>query len=209
MEQLSRANLNLLSKPFTPTTKEDAIETLLAMLSVARQANARKPEFDLYTPFLMPYELKHIKTAIERLSLKPRAEGETAFPALATVLEGVRAVVRECRPSEPTSGERWASHVEEFWKNPPAPLDDELQARVDALNEKYDLKKPKEIETVNSDLVCPKCQFAHPVSVNLRNWNSKEIYDYAVLVEQLEVIAARNRSMSNLPLGDVVDEVTA
>jgi hypothetical protein len=139
--------------------------------------------------------------------LKPRAEGETAFPTLATVLEEVRSIVRANRAPELTSGERWAAHVDEYWKNPPAPLDGELQAKVDALNEKYDLKKPKEIITVNAEIICPRCQFAQAVSANFRNWTADEILEYGAIVKELELIAERNRSMLDLPMGDVVEEV--
>jgi hypothetical protein len=95
--ELSKVRANQLSRPSEQTSKEDAIEILLATLAVARQAKIGKPEYDLYTPILMPYELKHISQAIKALSLRVRAEGETAFPAVASILEEVRGIVRAQR----------------------------------------------------------------------------------------------------------------
>lgn len=139
----------------------------------------------------------------------PRRDGETAFPEYAAILEAVRGVIRSQRAPESSSGERWNSYAEEFWKQPPVPLDAELQAKINALNEKFSLKKPKEIVTVNSDLVCPRCHFAQAVSANFRNWTAAEILEYGAVVQGLELIAERNRNMPELPLGEIVDEVTA
>lgn len=139
----------------------------------------------------------------------PRRDGETAFPEYAAILEAVRGVIRSQRAPEPSSGERWDSYAEEFWKQPPAPLDAELQAKINALNEKFSLKKPKEIVTVNSDLVCPRCHFSQAVSANFRNWTGDEILEYGAVVKGLELISERNRNVTELPLGEIVDEVTA
>lgn len=196
MEQLSRANQNQLSTPSTQTAKEDAIETLLAMLSVARQANAKKPEFDLYTPFLMAYELKHIKTAIERLSLTPRAEGETAFPALGTVLEAVRAVVRATRPSvEQEATDKWLAYLEKCKAEGVEQPDEEMLDTIASLNSKFGLQKPKEPLQIDPVLmVCPHCQGELPVAPNIRFWEPEELRNLADVMEKNRSIAAANRA---------------
>lgn len=163
----------------------------------------------IYAQDLSNYSIEVISAVLDAMGLESPAEYKQLWPAVGTILDAVRRHIYDNRPLEPTSGDRWAAHVEDFWKEPPAPLDDEIQARVDALNEKFGLKKEKEIEIINTDLICPKCQFSQPVAGNLRNWTAKEIYEYAAVVEQLEVIAERNRNMPNLPLAEVVEEISA
>jgi hypothetical protein len=202
-----RQETSMLSKQQT-VSHESNIRKLLTILAERRQAQVTPGTLLTFSKDLAVYSLSDIDQALMRIASVPRREGETAFPEVATILEAVRGVIRARKVPEPTSGERWAAHVDEYWKNPPAPLDAELQAKVDAMNEKFSLTKPKEIITVNAEIVCPRCQFAQAVSANFRNWTADEILEYGAVVKELEQIAERNRNMPDLPLGDVVEEVS-
>lgn len=110
---------------------------------------------------------------------------------------------------EQEAASRWLEYIERCKAEGQEEPDENTLKRIEDLNSRFDLKKTKVIDIGHKELVCPKCQFSQPVAGNLRNWTAKELYEYAAVVEQLEVIAARNRSMPNLPLADVVEEVSA
>jgi hypothetical protein len=201
-----RQGISMLSQKQNASHESD-IRKLLTMLAERRQAQVSPGTLLTFSMDLATYSLRDIDQALRQIGMMPRREGETAFPDIATIMEAVRGVVRANRVQEPTSGERWATHVEEFWKQPAAPLDAELQAKIDAMNEKFSLKKTKEIETTCTELVCPGCGLAQPVAGNIRQWTPAQLREHADVLDELAVIAERNRNMPRLPLGDVVEEV--
>ncbi|WP_157466826.1 hypothetical protein [Edaphobacter aggregans] len=73
---------------------------------------------DLYASDLMEMELAHVLSALESLSCRRRAEGETAFPDWATVLEQVescriRRVIEERQAKEKAEREELEKHRRE------------------------------------------------------------------------------------------------
>jgi hypothetical protein len=135
---------------------------------------------------------------LKELSLRPRRDGETAFPDLATVLEAVRGVVR-------LRGDRRAIDAENkrfahFKAHPELYVaDDEIKDRLNKLAERMNWDKPREIDTTPNLVCCPKCSFEMPVAQNLYLWDSKKIYEYAAMKEELERIADRNRLEQKIP----------
>lgn len=141
---------------------------------------------------LATYSLPDITTALETIGKTPRNQGETAFPDVATVLEVLRGVVRSRKAAESNPGKKWSDEVDEFWKQPAVPLDEELQAKVDALNEKFGMKKKKEIDTTPVEMTCPHCSASLPVAPNIRFWTADELRTYADALDSLHAMAMEN-----------------
>lgn len=150
---------------------------------------------------------------LEELSSKPRAEGETAFPDIGTILECIRGVKR--KRNENSEFEKHEARVAHFKAHPEMyETPDEVKDMAARVAGKFGIKATqanpfKEIDRTPELVLCPKCQFEQPVASNIRHWTAKELHEMAAVKEQSELIAERNRSMSNLPLGDVVEAVTA
>lgn len=193
--------------PFLRKQKE--ILALLTRCSIRRGSPQDEASLAFYVQDLSIYSLEVIEPVLEKFGGEVPVEYKPLWPAVGVFTEMMRGRIRASRAPEPSSGERWAAHVDEFWKNPPAPLDAELQAKVDALNEKYELKRPKEISTGHTDLTCPGCGMVQAVPGTTRFWTSQQHREHADVLDELAVIAERNRTMPRLPLGDVVEEVTA
>jgi hypothetical protein len=184
-------------QPLASSTKEDEIEVLLIALSTARQAKIGDAELDLYIPTLMPYDLIHLREALKRLSLTPRADGETAFPALATVLEAVRGVIRASKPSEEqASANRLLDYYARVKAEGTTEPDAEMLAKIESLNARFDLKKPKVIDTTPVLTCCPHCSQELPIAPNIRFWEPQQMREYADLVDSNRAIAAANRAAS-------------
>lgn len=189
--------------------KQNEILALLTRCSIRRGAPQNSASLAIYVQDLSSYNLDVISPVLEKFGGEVPEDYNPLWPAVGVLTEMMRGYIRARRSPEPTSGERWASHVDEYWKNPPAPLDAELQAKVDAMNEKFSLKKPKEIALPQyNEVRCPHCSELLPLATNMRLWTAEEMHAVANTLEDLAVIAERNRTMPRLPLGDVVDEVT-
>jgi hypothetical protein len=193
-------------KPSPSSIKE--ISKLLTKFAERRQAQVNPSTLLTFADDLSSYQLSDIDQALMRIASVPRRDGETAFPEVATILEAVRGVIRARKAIENDEGVRWAKYVERCKAEGTVEPDAETLEKIEALNEKFSLTKPKEIVTVNAEIICPRCQFAQAVSANFRNWTADEILDYGAVVKELEQIAERNRSMPDLLLGDVVEEVS-
>jgi len=171
------------------SSKEDAIEVLLTGLSTARQAKIGDAEFDLYVPALMKYDLTIIHAAIVALSLKPRADGETAFPALGTIL----AAVRDAREAQGES--RASQEIDRLRAHKAANPDhyttsDETKAMVAELSAKFSMDaKPREIEIRSSEVCCPHCEGKLPLASNLRFMSSTDLRMYADALDAAKVKA--------------------
>jgi hypothetical protein len=72
----------------------------LAKLAESRQAGVSNATLEIYCSHLSKYSLQDIRAAVSKLSLLKRAEGETAFPDLATLDEAVRCEGRDRRIAE-------------------------------------------------------------------------------------------------------------
>jgi hypothetical protein len=150
---------------------------------------------------------------MELLSSRPRAEGETAFPEVATIIAEIRGIVSGRRALEIEAEKRQREEdykakalreMEEDKADPAA-----WQAQIAAAAEKLGIGCKRVINMAHTELVCPRCNFAHSVAGNIRFWTPEELRKHAETLEELAVIADRNRMMPQLPLGDVADEVTA
>lgn len=211
--EISRARADIALTRQPELSKRSKIVALLTAFGIRRQAKLDTADYKLFSADLEHLEMTDLEDALRVLSLKPRAEGQTAFPDLGTILEAVRGVSR-------ARGDRRAiddlnqmkSHKAahpELYETP-----DEVKDMAARVAGKFGIKatqaKPfKEIDRSPELVLCPKCQFEQPVASNIRHWTAKELYEIAAVKEQSELIAERNRNMAPLPLGDVVDEVTA
>lgn len=108
--EITRANQNkpstLLTQPSTcfgpEEKKEREIMKLLTKLNVRRQARLGTPDLVIYAEDLMGFEVQDIEAAVNDLTSKPRADGETAFPETAVLLGAVKtANLRRCPPRDP------------------------------------------------------------------------------------------------------------
>jgi hypothetical protein len=183
--------------PQDALSKQISIKALLGTLATARQAKIGEAEFKLYVPLLMPYEMQHLNSAIQNLCLTPRAEGETAFPALATVVEAVRGVVRSGRPTE---GQEAANRLMAYYDRVKAEgttePDAEMLAKIEGMNAKFNLKKARVIDTAPATQTCPHCNKDLPVARNIRFWEPEELEALAVTMRSNRAIAAANRASS-------------
>lgn len=122
-------------------SKQEEIKVLLAKMAIRRQAKVGEMEFAVFSEDLMGYETEVIAEALNQLCSKPRAEGETAFPELATILDAVRGVIRARRPSvEQAAQQKWDEYVAKCLQEGVEPPDEETQKRIEALNAKLELK---------------------------------------------------------------------
>jgi hypothetical protein len=95
-----RANPDKSLTTFDAASKKTAIRLGLARLAIRRQANPGKETMDLYAADLMPMETTDVLSALESLSCRRRAEGETSFPDWATVTDEVNACAIRRRIAE-------------------------------------------------------------------------------------------------------------
>ena len=76
------------------------ISMQLTVIASARQATVSPMDLRLYSKAMADYHRIDIEAAVQELCLTERRDGETAFPALATVLKALRAVVSARRRRE-------------------------------------------------------------------------------------------------------------
>lgn len=70
-------------------SKKMAFRLALAKLAIRRQANPGKETMDIYAADLLAMDETNVLSALESLSCRRRAEGETSFPDWATIIEAV------------------------------------------------------------------------------------------------------------------------
>ena len=71
-------------------SNEDNVTALLAKMAIYRQAGKLDLEtLELFTAYLLPLDLRAFQVAMRNLSISERAEGETAFPSLGTILSSM------------------------------------------------------------------------------------------------------------------------
>lgn len=80
--------------------KRSQVINLLTVLAEARQASISEQTLLVYSKALCEFELRAIEKAVNRLSLRERRDGETAFPDLATLLKEVKAQAENVKVSE-------------------------------------------------------------------------------------------------------------
>ena len=193
-------------KPSPSLSKQSEIVKMLTKFSLRRQAAVNPETLALFAADLEHLELADLESALKELSLRPRRDGETAFPDLATVLEAVRYVraERSSRRALEKENERIAHfHAHpEFYE-----ADEEIKEKFHALAEKMDMPKTKPIIPDPVMVCCPHCHGMLPLAKNLRFWSPQELRNYAGVLEEVQAIADRNRAMAKLPLGDVVEGI--
>jgi hypothetical protein len=143
--------------------------------------------------------LGDIEAGLRSISSRRRAEGETAFPEIATVVDEVQAVgrirriaeARERRRADEAAERRHREqHPEEF--EPIGPSD--LEAMAAKLGDKFSFERPKARAVPEPKMeACPHCSGLLPVTSNIRFWSAKELYEFAAVKEESERIAEMNR----------------
>jgi len=161
----------------------------------------------IYVQDLSIYSLDVIEPVLETFGGAVPEYYKPVWPASGVFTEMMRDHIRSIRTPDPTSGEKWLQYIERCKSEGIEKPDDETLTRIEKLNGRFGLEKPKEIITTCTELVCTGCGLAQPVAGNIRNWTPQQMRDHADLIEELAVIAERNRNMPKLPLGDVVEEV--
>lgn len=197
-------------KPSPSLSKQKEIIKLLTNCGLRRNAPQNPESLVIYAQDLSNYDLDVIAVVLEKFGQDTPEDFKPIWPAVGVFLDLIRGHIRANRPTaEQASAKRWLEYIDKCKAEGTENPDEETLSRIAALNEKHSLKKPKEIETTYTQLACLGCGMVMPVAGNIRLWTSKELREQADLIEELELIAERNRSMPDLPLGDVVDEVTA
>lgn len=193
-------------RPSPSLSKQSEIVKLLTKFSLRRQAAVNPETLALFASDLMHVELADLESALTELSNRPRRDGETAFPDLATVLETVRGVRRIRGEHKAIDAEN--ERVAHYKAHPELYMTTEDWAEISApLSEKFGFEKPKEIDLTPHMLTCPHCSKELPVAGNIRVWSPEELEDQAKVLREIRAIADRNRAMAKLPLEDVVEEV--
>ena len=147
-----------------------------------------------------------------KIASVPRREGETAFPEVATLLEAIRAVVRERRRVEREQAEkRW--HEDYRAKAMVELEEDKLdaaawQAQLQAAAEKLGMdRKPKVINTTPVMECCPNCGAELPIAPNIRFWSVQEMRAFADVMEANQEIAKVNREAAQKAAEEAVEAV--
>lgn len=187
--------------------KQKEILTLLTRCSIRRGSPQNSASLAIYVQDLSSYSLEVIEPVLETFGGEVPEEYKPLWPAVGVFTEMLRGHIRSSRTPEPTSGEKWLQYVERCKSEGIEKPDDETLTRIEKLNGRFGLEKPKEIITTCTDLVCPGCGLAQPVAGNIRLWTPEQLHEHANLLEELAVIAERNRNIPRLPLGNVVEEV--
>lgn len=65
------------------------VKKLLTLMACFRQAKIDRETLELFTAYLLPLDLRAFQVAMATLSESERAEGETAFPSLGTILSAM------------------------------------------------------------------------------------------------------------------------
>jgi hypothetical protein len=193
--ELSKVNRGTALTQPQELSKHSRIVRLLSVFGIRRQAKLDTEDYLVFATDLESYELTDIETALNLLSSKPRAEGQTAFPESIVIQEAVRGVIRSRRPSvEQEAADRWLDYIAKAKAEGVTEPDQEMLARIEALNGKYDLTRPMVIDTTPVTMNCPHCSQELPVAPNLRFWTVEELRTYADALEGVQAAAAANRA---------------
>lgn len=134
--ELTRARQGIASTQQPQLSKISRIVQLLTVLGIRRQAKLDKEDYQVFASDLESCDLGDIETALNLIASKPRAEGETAFPDVATIMEAIRSAARVRRAPAKTQAEIYREKV---ISEGVVPIDPELQAKIDALNKRFHL----------------------------------------------------------------------
>lgn len=196
--EISKVNRTQLSTRSSGLSRQEEIKILLAKFAVRRQAQIGEAEYDIYSASLLSYSLTDIEMALNLLSSKPRAEGQTAFPEEIVILEAVRGIARTRRAAEEeaTKAKEWEAYKarveaerQELMSNP-----EEWNKTLNDAAERLGMGRKKVIDTTPVMQTCPHCSRELPVAPNLRFWRVLELREYADLLERNQAIAAANRA---------------
>jgi hypothetical protein len=148
---------------------------------------------------LVNFPLADIEAGLLSISSRRRAEGETAFPDIATVLDEVRAAgrirrVTEARVArmaeEAAERKHREEHPEDF--EPLGPSD--LEAMAKKLGDKFSFERPKARAIPEPvTLCCPKCSYELAVPENTRFWTAEQHRAHADTLDELQRMADKNR----------------
>lgn len=185
---------------------ESDIRKMLMRLAERRQAQVTPGTLLIFSQDLAAYSLKEIDQALTGIASVPRREGETAFPEIAVIVESIRAVKRV--RSERSAIDVQNARIEHFKSHPELySTSAEVEELTKTLNEKFGMGRKKEIPLPQyNEVRCPHCDELLPLATNMRLWTAEEMRTVADTLEELAVIADRNRNMPKLPLGDAVEE---
>ena len=124
------------ARPTNSTDKIEKIKALLRLLAEARQSDVSTETLRVFSRSLDRYELEDITVAVGALGLQERRQGETAFPALATIVSWVRneSIRRGERKAEEIRRWQWNDrqwHPEKYvtWKEIQDDFDKLVKAR--------------------------------------------------------------------------------
>jgi hypothetical protein len=98
--------------------REDALKVTLAGLAEARQASVSAETLNLYAFNLSKFELSDVRDVVRRIAMRPRAEGETAFPELGAIMGEVQVLDRRHR-EQARQARQQREEIAEFWRNLP------------------------------------------------------------------------------------------
>lgn len=113
-QQIAISSAPTAISPHSPPHKHrDEIEKLLIVLAESRQASISAETLRIYSLQLAKYQWPDLQAAISHLALRPRAEGETAFPDLGTVNGAVDFEARKRRSAEARSRREQLDAAEE------------------------------------------------------------------------------------------------
>lgn len=101
-------------KKSSPADNGDAMVVLLTKLGYARQSVIDPNVLDYFASELEGYELVDVTAAIEAIIGRRRAEGETAFPELATLTDGVRTAMRKRKERERNANLRLPADIQKL-----------------------------------------------------------------------------------------------
>jgi hypothetical protein len=174
---------------------------LLTKFAERRQAQVNPSTLLTFADDLSSFPLGDIEAGLLSISSRRRAEGETAFPEIATVVDEVQAVGRIRRIAEARE-RRMADEAAERRHREQHP--------GRKLGDKFSFDRPKARAVPEPKMeACPHCSGLLPVTSNIRFWSAKELYEYAALKAESERIAEMNREANKLHAQKCIEEQLA
>ena len=187
--------------------KQKEILSLLTKCSLRRGAPQNQESLAIYVQDLSSYSLEVIAPVLDKFGTDTPEEYKPLWPAVGVFLDLIRGHIRANRPSaDQEAATRWLEYIAKCKAEGIEQPDAETLMRIEAMNDRFDLKKTRVIEPP-AMVECPHCSKELPIASNIRLWEDDQIEQYMYDRREGRKIAERNRSMEKLPLGDVVEEV--
>jgi hypothetical protein len=164
--------------------KQNEILALLTKCSLRRGAATNPETLAIYAQDLSSYDIDDVAAVLDDMGKEAPQDYKQLWPAIGTMLEAIRGRIRARRPTvEQEAADRWLRYIAAAKAEGTSEPDGEMLRRIESLNGKHNLTKPRVIDTTPVMQACPHCSQELPVSPNIRFWTVDELRSYADALE--------------------------